>query len=49
MNAIGKERKERVRGILVAEGFTERVKEAIKSGDITLVEFKAKLDFSVVE
>lgn len=46
MNAIRKEKKGKVRGILVAEGFTERVKEAVGSDDITLVAYKAKLDFS---
>ena len=49
MNAIRKEKKEKVRGILVAEGFTERVKEAVESDDITLVAYKAKLDFSVLK
>jgi len=48
MNSIRKEDKEKVRGILVAEGFTDRVKLAVESDDITLIKFKAKLDFSVV-
>jgi len=49
MNAIRKEKKKKVRGILVAEGFTERVKEAIESDDITLVSYKARLDFSTLK
>jgi Holliday junction resolvase-like predicted endonuclease len=48
MNAVRKEKKEKVRGILVAEGFTERVKEAVESDNITLVKFKARLDFSTL-
>jgi Holliday junction resolvase-like predicted endonuclease len=47
MNSIRKEDNKKIRGILVAEGFTERVKLAVKSDDITLIKYKAKLDFSV--
>lgn len=47
MNALRKEKKQKIRGILVAEGFSERVKEAVKSDDIILVAYKAKLDFLV--
>ena len=49
MNAIRKEKGEKVRGILAAEGFTERVKEAVESDDITLVAYKARLDFSILK
>jgi Holliday junction resolvase-like predicted endonuclease len=49
LNAIRKVTKGKVRGILVAEGFTERVKEAVESDDITLMTYKAKLDFSIVK
>ena len=48
MNAIRGETNEKVRGILLAEGFTERVKEAVKSDAITLVAYKARLDFTVL-
>jgi len=48
MNAIRAKEKKKVRGILVAEDFTKRVKEAVKSDDIKLVEFKTKLEFSTV-
>lgn len=49
MNAIRKETKGKVRGILVAEGFTERVKEAVDSDDVTLITYKALLDFSTAK
>lgn len=45
MNAVRSEGKEDVRGILVAEDFTERVKEAVRLDDISLIGFRAKLDF----
>jgi len=48
MNAIRSKEKKKVRGILVAEDFTERVKEAVKSDDIKLVEFKTKLEFNSI-
>jgi hypothetical protein len=48
MNAVRREGKKDVRGILVAEGFTERVREAVKSDDVSLLKFRAKLDFNKV-
>ena len=45
LNAIRSKEKKKARGILVAENFTERVKEAAKSDDIKLIVFKTKLDF----
>lgn len=49
MNSIRKEKEGKVRGILVAEGFTDRVKEAFKSDDVTLAEYKARLVFSTLK
>ena len=46
LNALRTENN-KVRGILVAEGFTERVKMAVKSDRVTLMKYKAKLDISV--
>lgn len=48
MNSIRENETRDVRGILVAESFTERVKIAVKSDDITLITFKTKLDFSKI-
>jgi len=46
MNAIRANEKRKVRGIIVAEDFTERVREAVKSDDIFLFSFKTKLEFT---
>lgn len=48
MNSIREKESRPVRGMIVAEGFTERVKEAIESDKISLVTFRTKLLFSEI-
>lgn len=46
MNAIRQDLKgQKVRGLIIAEGFTERVKSAVKSDDLRIKKFYAKLEF----
>ncbi|MEA2071933.1 MAG: endonuclease NucS [Asgard group archaeon] len=49
MKSLRESKKNSVKGILVAEEFTKRVKQAIKSDDIELIKFVPKIEFEKVE